>query len=144
MKGQVAVELLLVASLAGLVLFWLGNYMDQWQQGTVATVALEERSVASSLARLVNRAGGSQVNLTHTLPCIISGSQTIVYNVNATETTLILSTLTPSANTTALLAYNTTGFLVVGCEDSTIGRGTEICIYPQAGNVQLLHGACSS
>lgn len=144
MRGQAAVELFLVATLAMLTLLWLGNYMNEWQRGAVATVTLQEKVLAADIARIANRASASQVNVTYELPCLRSGSQTIAYTVTASGNSLIVSTALPNATATAALAYAATGSLVVSCEDNSLNRGTTACVHQQGGGTRLDSGACTT
>lgn len=143
MRGQFAVELFLIVSLVSLVLFWMGNYANEWQNSASTLTLLQENTLASSVARMVNRAGNTGANITYQLPCLRLSTQSVVYNLSASGATLQVSTYTPNVSATAQLAFTSTGSMTVGCSDSPANIGSAICINPSGGTVNILNGACA-
>jgi hypothetical protein len=144
MRGQVAIELFLVASLVSLVLYWMGNFAGELQEGGVGDVALQERTLAVSLARLADQVAAAQVNATHTLPCMRWGTQRVAYTVTAAGNLVTVSSAAPSTNASALTANAVSGSFVVACADAVTNNGTLACLSTGTGQVQLASGGCSA
>jgi hypothetical protein len=131
MRGQVAIELFLVASLVSLVLYWMGNFAGELQEGGVGDVTLQERTLAVSLARLADQVAAAQVNATHTLPCMRWGTQRVAYTVTAAGNLVTVSSAAPSTIASARA-------------DAVTNNGTLACLSTGTGQVQLASGGCSA
>lgn len=144
MRGQIAVELFLVASLTALVLFWMGNYANELSKGSVTSAVLQQRALATSLAGLINQAGAYQVNITHNVTCLRAGTELGVFNLTATSNVVTVTGLTVNATAQAPVQYPASGSLTVACQDPANNVATTLCIFPLGNGVQLTAGGCAN
>ncbi|HEV8289711.1 MAG TPA: hypothetical protein VGQ00_02025 [Candidatus Norongarragalinales archaeon] len=143
MKGQFAIELLLMLIAVFLMLQWGIGYATLAKNNYPGTVA-QLKIAAASIASAADQACLKKIAVTFPEPCIYSGSQPVSYNVVFTNGGIRVSGIDLNASAPVGCITDTSllpAFYCVGGQISN--NGPLVCAQPDGnGGAKMFYGAC--